>query len=132
MEALPLVRAILLANAGVTAERVGGVHINAAPEDDRLPNLVIMAVGGGEGMTHGGPDGLLHDRVRVYARARTAEEAGELGIAVDKALNAFVGTVMGASVQLVAKVLTMSDYQEGAKAQRAILEFRIHWTRAAP
>lgn len=130
MEALPLVRSILKAAAGVTAKRTGDVCLNAAPEKEGLPNVVIASVGGGEGMTHAGPDGLLHDRVRIWARARSPKEAKDLGVAIDRALNGYTGTVLGASVQSVQKVMTMSDYQDGAAVQRSILDFRIWWRRA--
>lgn len=130
MEALPLVRSILKAAAGVTAKRTGDVCLNTAPEGEGLPNVVLASVGGGEGMTHAGPDGLLHDRVRVWARGRTPKEAGELGTAIDLALNGYAGTVLGASVQSVQKVMVTSDFQDGASVHRSILDFRVWWRRA--
>ena len=130
MESLLIIKAILNADSGVTAKRVGGIYINAAPESAALPNIILAAVGGGEGLTHGGPDGLLHERVRIWARGKEAAQAGELGIAIDRALHGFSGTVSGASVQLIEKVMTTSDFQEGAMAQRSILDVRVHWRRA--
>ncbi|MHA6644565.1 tail completion protein gp17 [Mesorhizobium sp. A623] len=130
MESLPLIRSILATTAGVTAKRVGGIHHNAAPAADPLPNVVLMSVGGEEGLSHQGPSGLLQERVRIWARGKTAKEAAELGIAIDIALNGYRGTVNGADVQLVEKVMTTSDYQDGATAQRSIVDVRIHWRRA--
>lgn len=130
MESLPIVRAILAAAAGVTAARSGGIRTNTAREKDPLPNVVIMAVGGSEGMSHQGPSGLLSERVRIWARAATADQAGTLGVAIDRALNGYTGNVSGASVQLVEKVSTMSDYEANALVQRMILDFRVHWRRA--
>lgn len=131
MEALVIIRAILLASAGVTAVRHGGIYSNVAPQDAALPNVVIMAVGGGEGLTHGGPDGLKHERVRIWARGRRAEAALALGVAIDKALNGYTGTIAGAHVQLVAKAMTMSDYDNDLDQHRSILDFRIHWSAAS-
>ncbi|WP_420408302.1 tail completion protein gp17 [Hoeflea sp.] len=130
MEALPIVRTILLAAAGVTAKRTGGIHLNVATQGDALPNAVLMSVGGGEGLSHEGADGLLHDRVRIWARAKTAKEADQLGTAIDKALHGYSGTVSGAAVQLVEKVLTTSDHDDKAEVQRSIIDVRIHWRRA--
>ena len=131
MESLPIVKAILNAASGVTAKRIGGIHFNEAPQNDPLPNIVLQSVGGGEGLTHCGPDGLLHERVRIWARGRTARDAGELGIAIDRALHGLSGSVAGASVQLIEKVMTTSDYDDKAPIQRSILDFRVHWRRAA-
>lgn len=131
MEALPIILAILSVASSVTAKRTGGIHVNAAPQGDALPNIVLMAVGGGEGLTQTGPDGLLHERVRIWARGATAREAGELSIAIDQALHGYSGTVSGATVQLVEKMLTTSDYDDKAIVQRAIVDVRIHWRRAA-
>lgn len=131
MEALVIIRAILLASAAVTAVRHGGVYTNVAPQDAALPNVVIMAVGGGEGMSHCGPDGLKHERVRIWARGRRAEAALALGIAIDKALNGYVGTIAGARVQLVSKVMTLSDYDDDVDQHRSILDFRVHWSAAS-
>lgn len=130
MEALPIIRAILKAAAGVTAKRTGGIHVNEATQGDAMPDVVLMAVGGGEGLSQQGADGLLHERVRIWARAKTAKEAGQLGIAIDKALHGYSGTVAGATVQLVEKVLSTSDYDDKAEVQRAIIDVRIHWRRA--
>lgn len=131
MEALPIIRAILLAAADVTAKRTGGIHMNAAPQGDALPNIVLMNVGGGEGLSHSGPDGALHERVRIWARGKSQKEAGQLGIAIDKALHGYRGTVDGAAVDLVEKVMTTSDYDDGATVQRAVVDVRVHWRRAA-
>lgn len=131
MESLPILKAILAAAAGVTAKRTGGIHVNAAPQNDPLPNIVMMNVGGGEGLTHSGPAGLLSERVRIWARASTAKQAGELGIAIDRALHGYRGTVSGAVVDLVEKIMTTSDYDDAATVQRAIVDVRIHWRRAA-
>jgi hypothetical protein len=130
MESLPLIRTILLAAADVTAKRSGDLYLNGAPEGAALPNVVLMSVGGGEGMSHDGPDGLLHERVRIWARAATPKAAGELCIAIDKALHGYSGTVSGAAVRLVEKVMTTSDFDDKATVQRAIIDFRIHWNRA--
>lgn len=131
MESMPLIKAILLADTGVTSRMVGGIHMNAAPERTPLPHLIMRPVGGGsEGLTQSGPDGLLRERVRIWARATTLDAAIALGVAVDKALHGYRGTVHGAFVNQVAKVFSDADYSDGAQVQQAIIDFRIHWNRA--
>lgn len=130
MEALPLIKAILLASTSITSRMSGGIYINAAPEGAPLPNIIMMSVGGDtEGLTHCGPDGLLRGRVRIWARAATLDAAIALGVAVDKTLHGYRGTVQGAFVNQVAKVFTEADYSDAALVQQAILDFRIHWNR---
>ena len=130
MEALPLIKAILLASTSVTARMAGGIYMNAAPEGAALPSIIMMSVGSGaEGLTHSGPDGLLQGRVRIWARAKTIDAAVALGVAIDKTLHGYAGMVDGAFVQQVKKVFTEADYSDAALVQQAILDFRIQWNR---
>lgn len=134
MESLALIKAILLASSAVTAAREGGIHANEAPQRDPLPNVVIMSTGSNDDsdkLTHSGPNGLLNERVRIWAQAKTANAALALGVAIDRALHGYSGNVSGAHVQLVEKLMTLSDFQSNATVQRAIIDVRIHWTRAA-
>lgn len=134
MESLALIKAILLASSAVTAARDGGIHANEAPQRDPLPNIVIMSTGSNgdsDALSHSGPNGLLNERVRIWAQGKTANTAMALGVAIDRALHGYSGTVSGCHVQLVEKVMTLSDFQSGATVQRAIIDVRIHWTRAA-
>lgn len=130
MKALSIVRTILAANSGVTAKRAGEIHINAAAQDDPLPNVVLMLVSGIEALTHQGPTGLIEDRVRIWCRAATPRRAAELAAAVDAALQGYVGTIAGARVQLIARAMSTSDYQDGAAVHRAILDFGVTWSLA--
>jgi hypothetical protein len=127
MKALSVLRQILTADAGVTAKRAGGIHVNAVPQDDPKPNVQLMLVSGIEEFTHSGPSGLVEDRVRIWCRGMTANATAELGQAVHDALQGYVGTVDGAEVQLVRRVMSMSDYQDGAKVHRAITDFEVWW-----
>lgn len=130
MKALAVLRSILLANAGVTAKRAGGVHVNAAPQNDPTPNVVLMLVSGLEEFTHSGPSGLVEDRVRVWCRGKTPKAAAELGQAVHDALQGYAGTIEGAVVQLVRRAMSTSDYQEAAELHRAIIDFNVAWNVA--
>lgn len=131
MKVLLVLRSILLSAAGVTAKRgAGGVHVNAAPQNDPTPNVVLMLVSGLEEFTHSGPSGLVEDRVRVWCRAKTPKAAAELGQAVHDALQGYVGTIEGAAVQLIRRAMSTSDYQEAAELHRAIIDFNIAWTVA--
>lgn len=130
MKALSVVFQILSGNAGVTAKRSGGIHMNAIPEGEAKPNVQLMLVSGLEEFTHSGPSGLIEDRVRIWSRGKTAKEAAELGQAVHDALQGYVGTVDGAAVQLIRRVMTTSDYQDAAKVHRHIADFDVHWGAA--
>ncbi|MBU4529777.1 MAG: DUF3168 domain-containing protein [Hoeflea sp.] len=130
MKALVILRTLLLADAGVTAKRTGGVHTNAAPQEDAMPNVVLLLVSGLEDFTHSGPSGLVEDRVRVWCRGKTAREAGELGAAVHAALQGYVGEVGDAYVQLCRVAMSTSDYQDSANVHRSIIDFNVSWNLA--
>ncbi|MEQ8450442.1 MAG: DUF3168 domain-containing protein [Nitratireductor sp.] len=130
MKALSVVFQILSDDAGVTAARSGPISINAIPDAQSVPNVQLMLVSGLEEFTHGGPSGLVEDRVRVWCRAKTPKEAAALGQAVHDALQGYVGTVDGAAVQLIRRVMTTSDYQDAAKVHRHIADFDVHWGAA--
>lgn len=124
---LKAIRAILQAHAGVIAKRAGGVHINAAPEGDAMPNVVLQLVSDLEAFTHAGPTGLIEDRVRIWARARSASEAGDLAAAINAALQNHAGEACGCAIQLCARAMQASDYQDGAQVHRCILDFNVVW-----
>jgi len=130
MKALSIVRQILLASAAVTAKRSGGVHINAVPQNEPIPNVQLVLASGLEEFTHSGPSGLIEDVVRIWCRGTTPKEAAELGAAVHAALQGYAGTVDGANVQLIRRVMSTSDYQDGAKLHRAITDFEVCWGQA--
>lgn len=128
MKILPVVRSILLAASGVTAKRVGGILINAMPgPDEPRPNVTLQLVSELEEFTHQGPSGLVHDRVRIWSRGNTPQQAGELGDAVRATLNGWQGTQSGISVQLIMRTMSTSDYQEAAKVHRQIDDYDVHW-----
>jgi len=128
MKVLAILRSLLLASASVTAKRAGEVWINAIEQDDPLPNVQLMLVSGLEDFTHSGPSGLVEDRVRVWCRGKTVREAAELGKAVHDTLQGYTGQVDGTHVQLVRRVMTVSDYQEGADVHRCIIDFQVSWS----
>lgn len=128
MKAVAALRSILLADAGVTAKRAGGVNVNANPQTDSLPNVQLMLVSGLEEFTHSGPSGLIEDRVRIWCRGKTANAAADLAQAVHTALQGYVGTVAGCRIQLCARAMTASDYQDGADLHRVIIDFNVAWS----
>lgn len=127
MKAVGALRSILLADAGVTAARAGGVNVGANPQTDPLPNVQLMLVSGLEDFTHSGPSGLIEDRVRIWCRGKTANAAAALGEAVHAALQGYVGTVDGIHIQLCRRAMTVSDFQEGANLHRVIIDFNVAW-----
>ena len=130
MKALSIVFQILTASSGVSAKRVGGVHINAVPQNDARPNVQLMLVSGIEEFTHSGPSGLIEYRVRIWCRGESVNATADLAQAVHVALQGFVGTVDGAAVQLIRRVMTTSDYDGGAKVHRSIADFEVSWGTA--
>ena len=130
MEALRLIKAILQDDAGVMSRMVGGIHVNMAPEFAKLPNIIMMSVGGGgDELTHSGPNGLLVERIRIWARAQTIDAAIDLAVAVDKALHGYSGTVQGAFINQIAKVFSDAGYLESVSIQQAIIDVRVQWNR---
>jgi hypothetical protein len=128
MKILPVLRTILLAAPGVTAKRTGGVLLNAMPgPDEERPNAAMQLVSGLEEFTHSGPSGLVHDRVRIWSRGNTAQQAGELGDVIRAVLNGWQGTQSGIRVQLIVRTMSTSDYQEAAKVHRQIDDYDVHW-----
>jgi hypothetical protein len=89
-----------------------------------------MLVSGLEDFTHSGPSGLVEDRVRIWCRAKTADDTAALAGAVHTALQGYVGTVSGADVQLIRRAMETSDYQDGAGIHRAISDYDVHWGEA--
>ena len=128
MKAVAALRSILLADADVTAKRAGGVHVNAVPQDEAVPNVSLMLVSGLEDFTHSGPSGLIEDRVRIWCRGKTANASAELAQAVHSALQGYVGTVAGCHIQLCRMAMTISDYQDAAKVHRVIIDFNVSWS----
>ena len=127
MKALSIVRKILLISDAVTEKRAGEIWVNAADQNDPLPNVQMILVSGLEDFTHSGPSGLIEDRVRIWCRGKTDRQAAELGAAVHGALQGYVGVVDDANVQLIRRVMTVSDYQDGAKVHRCIIDVEVHW-----
>lgn len=130
MKAVAALRSILIADAGVTAKRAGGVNVNANPQNDALPNVQLMLVSGLEDFTHSGPSGLIEDRVRIWCRGKTANAAADLAGAVHSALQGYVGTVAGCHIQLCRASMTISDYQDAAEVHRVIIDFNVSWGMA--
>jgi hypothetical protein len=131
MRILPVLRSILTASSGVTAKRTGGIFINAVPVSEAKPNVQLMLVSGLEEWTHQGPSGLVEDRVRIWSRGLTDQQAAELGDAIRVALNGYQGTQSGVWINLARRVMSISDFQEGAKVHRQIDDYDVHWGLAA-
>lgn len=131
MEILTVFKKILGDNVAVTAKRRGGIYLNEAEQDSERPNVVLLLVSGGEGYTHMGPDNLHDDLVRVYCRGETAQQAGELGTAVEMALKRWTGVLFGHEVQLIQHLNRNSDYDSGAKIYRQITDFRAFYNRTS-
>ena len=127
MKILPVIRTLLRNTPAVVAKCPGGIFINEVPKDSTRPNVQLMLVSGLEEFTHSGPSGLVEDRVRIWSRGRTDQQAGELGEAISTALNGWLGEQSGLRIQLIRKVMTVSDYQEAAGVHRQIDDYAVHW-----
>ncbi|WP_121062206.1 tail completion protein gp17 [Chachezhania antarctica] len=84
-------RTVLMGSAAVTALAIGGVHWVERPQGGALPALVLHLVGGGEGATLAGGDGLEVCRVQVDAWGVTPGEAIRLRRAVTGLLHGYAG-----------------------------------------
>ncbi|MGR3452880.1 DUF3168 domain-containing protein [Pseudooceanicola sp.] len=84
-------RALLLADSGVTALASDRVNFGAHPQGEPLPAVVLNTISGAEGYTLSGPDGLLQARVQVDVYALTYGDAKRLARAVIAVLSGYSG-----------------------------------------
>ena len=84
-------RALLLASSAVTALVGNRVTWLARPQGSALPAIVLMRVGGAEGMTQDGPDGLEVSRVQIDVYADSYSGSKITARAVVLALNGYGG-----------------------------------------
>ena len=86
-------RAVLLANAGVSAAAGARIYPVQLPQGDRGPSLVLTRVSGLGDYNMQGASGLSRPRVQVDAWATTPDAARSLGHLAKLALSGFAGTV---------------------------------------
>jgi len=121
-------RAVLLASSGVTA-LVPAARINfvAHPQGAAKPYIVLHTIGGAEGMTMQGPDGLSQGRVQVDCYAPGYGQAKQVSRAVVAALHGY----SGAGLRLVEHVATRDSREGGANEAerlfRVSLDFLTNW-----
>jgi hypothetical protein len=128
MKILPVIRGLLINAPAVTAKRAGGVFINDVPgPNEPRPNVSMQLVSSLEEFTHQGPDGLVRDRVRIWSRGTTNQQAAELAAAISATLNGWQGVRSGLDVQVIMKKMSISDYQENAQVHRQIDDYAVFW-----
>lgn len=105
----------------------GGFWINHAENNVPRPNVIMQLMGGSDGMTHQGPDGLFRETVRIYSRADRDIDAARLGAAIKSRLHGARFISEGIAVQLCRHANGLSDFNEQAKVQRQIDSYVVSW-----
>ena len=114
-------RALVATAAGVPA------HWGERPQGGGYPAVVLNTIGGAEGLTMKGPDGLLQSRVQVDAYALSYAEAKAAARAIISALHGY----RGGGFRLVEHVATRDSREGGTneaeRPYRVSLDFMANW-----
>lgn len=127
MQILVCIKSFLRSSPSVQSKLGGGIWNNEADQADPLPNIVMMLMGGGDEITHQGPDGLMRQTIRIYSRGKTDAEAAELAEAVRLQLHGARFSTSTISVQLCQRTNGTSDFNAEAKVQRQIDSYMVAW-----
>jgi hypothetical protein len=84
-------RALLLADSGVSGLVGRGVNWGEQPQHQGFPSIVLHLIGGGEGYTLDGADGVNRGRVQVDCYALEYEDAKAVSEAVNDVLSGYSG-----------------------------------------
>jgi hypothetical protein len=99
------VYAILKAASGVTT-LVGGsssprIYPNVVPQDAALPAMAYQRISSYRRATHGSPASLARPRIQITMMAESYSQVKGVAAAVREALDGYVGTPGGVTVQAV-------------------------------
>jgi hypothetical protein len=127
---LPAIRALLVANAGVTAIAGQRVFFNALPQDQPLPNIVIYVIASTPTETLAAAIGPESQRVQITCRALSFAQVDDLGAAVHACLKDYVGTSSGMSIMRSRPIMDVLQYDEATKVHRRIIDYRVSYRPA--
>lgn len=127
MEILVALKEMMLLSEEVRNRLQGGVWLNRVDQNDKRPNIMLQLMGGADGMTHQGPDGLNRNTVRIYFRADNDKDAALLAKAAARFLHGYSGLAAGISVQLCQRTQSTSDFHDEATVQRQIDSYVVSW-----
>lgn len=85
------IRALLLADSGVSGHAGTRVSFGAHPQGQPFPGVVLNTISGMDDLTAGGPSGLSESRIQVDCYAETYGAAKLLSRAVKTALSGYSG-----------------------------------------
>lgn len=119
-------RAVLIADADVSALVAARVWPARLPQSAALPAVVYQRVSTTGGMSLSAPAGPTRSRVQLSAWAPTFPQARQLGEAVVAALNGYSGIAGGEPLQLVRLVNWLDDHEPGPPERfRVIADFYV-------
>ncbi|OWU77601.1 DUF3168 domain-containing protein [Marinibacterium profundimaris] len=120
-------RALLRGAPAVSALAIGGVHWGARPQGRPLPAVVLHLIGGGEGATLKGGDGLEICRVQVDAWAPEPGEAMALRRAVTGLLHGYAGGGFRGIFEDGRRMDRQGGTNEAQRPWRASVDFVTNW-----
>lgn len=120
-------RALLMADVGVTALAGSRINWGAHPQGQPLPGVVLTLVDDGEGHIYTGPDGLSQGRVQMDCYALTYKDAKGLARAVRAALDGYRGGNFLGVFHAGSRDSREGGTDEADRPFRCSLDFMTHW-----
>lgn len=127
-------RALLLAAAGGDhVHLVEGLPINwlVHPQGEPLPAVVLNLIGGAEGYTMQGRDGLFRGAVQIDAYAHDLAQAVHLGREVEAVLSGYRGPgaagVFGGIFLTATRMTREGGTNEAERPFRRSMDFDVNW-----
>ncbi|SIO36483.1 Protein of unknown function [Rhodovulum sp. ES.010] len=108
---------------------LAGVPVNwgAHPQGAGWPGVVLNVIGGAEGLTQQGPDGLFSGRVQADCYARRYSDAKALSRLVVAALDGHRGGGFRGVFRVATRDGRDDDANGGDRLFRVSLDFMTHW-----
>jgi hypothetical protein len=116
----------LLASTDTVAIVANRVWPVTAPQNSKLPNIVVHRIAEDEEMLLRGHSGQQVGRVSIEARASTFTSADDLGTVVSEHLKQIhLASFAGRTVSFSKQGTDVSDHDDDTKIHRRILDFYI-------
>lgn len=105
------IRALLLANSGVSGLVFGRVHWVNRPQGSVLPAIVLHRISGQPDVHYVGESGLVQTRVQADCYGRTYASSVAVARALQAAVGGYSGTVSGVRFSPITIDSIRSDYE---------------------
>jgi len=121
------IRALLLADSGVSGHVGGNVNFGTHPQGKPFPAIVLNTVSDAEGYTLSGPNGVTQARVQADCYADTYGAAKLLSRAVRSLLSGYSGGAFQGVFHVGTRDGREGGSNEAERPYRVSMDFMVHF-----